>query len=193
MKTAFVLIGVAIFLAASASADPIIVKQRALELRDQNNVRQGINPPNQPAQPAQPAAPGASSAPSPLLQQSLAKVKAELAAIQANSPLTTTQKQQLAKDLLACAQGASKPSQATVSALSASIAAAFAQKPLSDASRNRLVSRLAAVFNPANIQASQMQAVYADVQAIFQENGMVRRDAVKIADQLKAVGAETQR
>ena len=193
MRTAFVLIGAAIFLAASASADPIIVKQRALELRNQNNVRQGIAPPSQPGQPAQPAAPSASSAPSPLLQQSLAKVKAELAAIQANSPLTATQRQRLATDLLACAQGTSKPSQATVSALSESIAAAFVQKPLSDASRNRLVSRLAAVFNPANIQASQMQAIYADVQAIFQDNGLVRRDAVKIADQLKAVGAETQR
>lgn len=196
MKTAFVLLGAAILLAGSASADPIIVKQRALELRNQNNVRQGVTPANQPGQagqPAQPAAPGASSAPSPLLQQSLAKVRADLAAIQANSPLTATQKQQLAKDLLACAQGASKPSQATVSALADSLAAAFAQKPLSEASRNRLVSRLAAVLNPANIQPSQMQAVYADVQAIFQDNGMVRRDAVKIADQVKAVGAETQR
>lgn len=183
----------AIFLAASASADPIIVYKRALETRDQNNVRQGIDPATQPGQPAKPAAPTASSAPSPLLQQSLAKVKADLAAIQANSPLTTTQKQQLAKDVLACAQGAGKPSQATVSALTDSLAAAFVQKPLSEASRNRLVSRLAAVLNPANIQAAQMQAVYADVQAIFQDNGMVRRDAVKIADQLKAVGAETQK
>jgi len=41
---------------------------------------------------------------------SLAKVKTDLAAIQANSPLTVTQKQRLATDLLACAQGASKPS-----------------------------------------------------------------------------------
>jgi hypothetical protein len=193
MRTAFVLIGTAIFLAASAFADPIIVKQRALELRDQNNVRQGIAPATQPGQGGQPAAPVTSSPPSQLLQQSLAKVKADLTAIQANSPVTTTQKQQLTKDLLACAQGAGKPSQATVSALADSLTAAFSQKPLSDASRNRLVSRLAAVMNPANIQPSQLQAIYADVQAIFQDNGTVRRDAVKIADQVKAIGAETQK
>ena len=107
--------------------------------------------------------------------------------------MTATQKLQLTKDLQACAQGSSKPSQATVSALAESLANAFAQKPLSEASRTRLVSRLAAVLNPGKISAAQMQAIYADIQAIFQDNGMVRRDAVKIADQAKAIGAETQR
>jgi hypothetical protein len=120
-------------------------------------------------------------------------VKADLAAIQANSPATATQKQQLAKDLLASAQGASKPAPTTVAPLADSLAAAFVQKPLSDADRNRLVSRLAAVLNPAKIQGSQMQAIYDDIQAIFQANGMKRSDAVKIVDQVKAVAAETQK
>jgi len=192
MKTT-VLLCTAILLAGSASGDPIIVKQRALELRNQNNVRQGVAPPAQPAAPAQRAAPAASSAPSPLLQQSLARLRADLAAIHANSPVTATQKLQLTKALQACAQGAGKPSQATASALADSLASAFSQKPLSDASRNRLVSRLAAVLNPSGISAAQMQAIYADIQAIFQANGMARRDAVKIADQAKAIGAETQK
>jgi hypothetical protein len=190
MKTAFAWIGAVVLVAGNAFADPIIVKQRALELRNQNNVRQGVTPPSPPAQPA---APAASTAPSPLLQQSLAKVKADLAAIQANSPVTATQKSQLTKDLLASAQGGSKPSQETIAALTDSLAAAFAQKPLSEASRNRLVSRLAAVLNPANIQATQMQAIYDDIQAIFQANGMTRSDALKIVGQVKAVAAETQR
>ena len=64
---------------------------------------------------------------------------------------------------------------------------------LSDTDRGRLVSRLAAVLNPANIQPAQMQAIYADVQAIFQVNGLARKDAVKIVDQVKVVAAETQR
>jgi len=55
------------------------------------------------------------------------------------------------------------------------------------------VSRLAAVLNPANIQSAQMEAIYADVQAIFQANGVARKDAVKIVDQVKAVGAETRK
>jgi hypothetical protein len=196
MKRALALITAAGILAGNVFADPIIVKQRALELRNQNNVRQGVTPspqPGQPTQPVAPSVPAASTAPTTLLQQSLARVKADLAAIQANSPVTSTQKQQLAKDLLASAQGASKPSPATVAALADSLAAAFVQKPLSEASRNRLVSDLAAVLNPARIQAAQMQAIYDDIQAIFQANGMARKDAVKIVDQVKAVGAETQR
>jgi hypothetical protein len=103
------------------------------------------------------------------------------------------QKQQLAKDLIAAAQGASKPSQSTATDLANSLAAAFAEKPLADKDCSRLLSDLAAVLNPAKIQASQMQAIYADIQAIFQANGMARKDAVKIVDQVKAVAAETQK
>jgi len=194
MKTVLALLGAVILLAVNvfAQAD-IIIKQRAKEIRDQNNVRQGINPATQPAQPSQPGTPTASTTPTPLLKQNLAKLQADLAAIQANSSVTAAQKQQLTKDVLACAQGASKPSVGTISPLADSLAAAFAQKPLSDTDRGRLVSRLAAVLNPANIQSAQMQAIYADIQAIFQANGMARKDAVNIVDQVKAVAAETQR
>jgi hypothetical protein len=190
MKRAFALIGTAVLLAGSLLADPIIVKQRALELRDQNNVRQEVTPPSQPTQPAPPAA---STAPPTALQQSLAKVRADLAAIKPNSPVTPEQKQRLTKDLLASAQGVSKPSQATVATLADSLAAAFAQNQFSDGARSRAVSDLAAVLNPAKIQPAQMQAIYADIQAIFQANGMARKDAVKIVDQVKAVAAETQK
>ena len=196
MKAAFALLGAVVLLAGSGFAQSdVIIKKRAQEIRDQNNVRQGIASPAQPAQPSQarPATPAAPAAPNPLLQQNLAKVKANLAAIQANSAVTPAQKQQLTTNLLACAQGPGKPSQGTVAGLAESLTAAFAQKPLSEASRNRLVSDLAAVLNPAKIQAAQMQAIYGDIQAIFQANGMARKDAVKIVDQVKAVAAETQR
>ena len=48
------------------------------------------------------------------------------------------------------------------------------------------------MLNPANIQPAQMQAIYADIQAIFQANGTARKDAEKIVDQVKAIGAETR-
>jgi hypothetical protein len=191
MKTAFTLLGVVTLLAVNAFAQAdVIIKKRALEIRDQNNVRQGVTPPSQPSQPA---ASSTSTTPPTPLQQSLAKVRTDLAAIKPSSPVTPDQKQQLTRDLLASAQGASKPSQATIAPLADSLSAAFAQKPLSDADRNRLVSDLAAVLNPAKIQPSQMQAIYADIQAIFQANGMARKDAVKIVDQVKAITTETQR
>jgi hypothetical protein len=191
MKRAIGLFGAATLMAGSVFAGPdAIIKQRALEIRDQNNVRQGVTPPSQPAQPA--PTPGTSVSPTPI-QQSVSKLRADLTAIKANTPATAGQKQQLAKDLIAAAQGASKPSQSTATDLANSVAAAFAEKPLADKDCSRLLSDLAAVLNPAKIQASQMQAIYADIQAIFQANGMARKDAVKIVDQVKAVAAETQK
>jgi len=178
-------------LAASAFAQSdVIIKQRAKEIRDQNNVRQGVTPPAAPAQPARPAA-ATSSSPTPV-QQSLAKVRADLTAIKLNSTVTPEQKQQLAKDLLATAQGANKPSSEKVATLADELSAAVAQKPLSDTDRNRLLTDLAAVLNPANIQPAQMQTIIADVQAIFQVNGLARKDAVRITDAVKAVAAETR-
>jgi len=190
MKTAFALIGVAVLLAGNLFADPIIVKQRALELRDQNNVRQGVAQPNQPTQPAPTPATGA--APTPI-QLSIGKLRADLTGLKANAPVTAEQKQQLTKDLIAAAHGASKPSQATAANLADSLAGAFAAKPLPDKDCSRLLSDLAAVLNPAKIQPAQMQAIYADIQAIFQANGTARKDAVKIVEQVKAVAAETQK
>ncbi len=190
------MLGVATCLTASALAGPESVLKRARETRDQNNVRQAVPSPAQPAQAAQPnkpAMPAVPSAPSSLLLKNLAKVRTDLAAIQANSTLSPGQKLQLTTNLLACAQGPGKPSQATVAALTDSLTAAFVQKPLPDTSRNRLVSDLAAVLNPAKIPPGRMQAIYDDIQAIFQANGMARNDAVKIVDQVKAVGAEIQK
>ena len=191
MKTVLALIGATTLVVGNVFAGPdVIIKQRAKEIRDQNNVRQGVTAPSQSVQPA--TAPATTANPTPI-QQSIAKLRADLVAIKANAPVTAEQKQQITRDLLAVAQGANKPSQPTAASLANSLAAAFAEKPLADKDCSRLLSDLAAVLNPANIQPTQMQAIYADIQAIFQANGMARKEAVKILDQVKAVGAETQK
>lgn len=193
MKAAITLMSLAALLAVPVIAGPdVIIKQRAKDIRDQNNVRQGVPPPTAAPQP-QPARPAATTASPTPVQQSLARVRADLAAIKPNSQVTAEQKQQLAKDLLATAQGVNKPSYATVAALANELSAALAQKPLSDTSRNRLLTDLAAVLNPTNIQPTQMQAIVSDVQAIFQANGMTHKDAARISDAAKAVAAETRR
>ena len=171
----------------------IIIKQHAREISDQNNVRQGVAPPTQPSRPTQPTTTSPTTASVTPVQQALAKVRADLTALKAGSPVTAAQKQQLAKDLLAAAQGANKPSLATVTTLAEDLSAAYSQKPLSEDNLKRLLTDLAAAFNPANIQPTQMQAVVADVQAIFQVNGLARKDAMKIADDLKAIAAEARR
>src|ERR1700674_3101995 len=104
MKTTIVFVGVAVLSAASVLAGPAdIIKQRAKELNNQNNVRQEVAPPTQPTQP-----PASTPPPS---SQSLTRLQADLAVIQGGSVVTAEQKQKLANGLIAAAQGA-KPSPA---------------------------------------------------------------------------------
>ena len=189
MKPIFVSLTLAIFLPAStfAAGSEAIIKQRAKELRDQNNVRQGVPAPAPPQQPTKP------NATQPAALTPVAKLQADLAAIKPNSQVTAEQKQQLNRDLLALALGPKKPSPGATSKLAADMSAALAQKAPSEATRSRLVQDLNGVFNPANIQASQMQDIVSDVQAVFQTSGVPRKDAVTIADDVKAIAAELQK
>jgi len=191
MKTVLSLIGATVLVSGSVFAgSQEIILQRAREIRNQNNVQQGIAAPAQPARPA--TAPATSASPTPI-QRSIAKLRADLTAIKPNAPATASQKQQIMLDLMAVAQGANRPSQPVSATLANSLAATFAEKPLPDKDCGRLMSDLAAVLNPARIQPAQMRAIYADIQAIFQANGVERKEAVKMVDQVKAVGAETQK
>src|ERR1017187_8419579 len=99
MKRAIGLFGAATLMAGSVFAGPdAIIKQRALEIRDQNNVRQGVTPPSQPAHPAPPPD---MIYPRTPIQQSVSKLRADLTAIKANTPAPAGQKQQLPNDLFA--------------------------------------------------------------------------------------------
>jgi hypothetical protein len=194
MNRALVTLGATALLTASAFAQAdVIIKKRAQEIRDQNNVRQGVTSPSRPAQAAPATAPTAAAQSSPTpVQQSVARLRVDLTALKGQPKVTAEQKQQVANDLIGLAHGTGKPSQATAAKLADSLTAAYAAQPLAEKDLNRLLSNLAAVLNPAKIQPAQMQAIQADIQAIFQANGTDRKDALKITDQVKAVGAEVK-
>jgi hypothetical protein len=193
MKLMFVLVGAGSLMAlnALAAGSEAIIKQRAKDLSNQNNVRQGVPPPSQ----APAAAPRTSTtAPATLSpQQALAKLQTDLAAVKVNSNVTPAQKQQLARDFTVLAQGARKPSPATANKLAEELSAALAQQALSEGKLSRLTQNLNAALNPGNIPASQMQEIVSDVQAIFQVSGLPRKDAAAIADSVRAIAAELQK
>jgi len=192
MRTALTILTAVTLSAGSVWAGPdVIIRERAKELRDQNNVRQGVAPPTQPGgAPGQgQAAPGT---PVPQLSPTLVSFRTELGALKADSEPSAAQKQKLAQDLRAGAQGA-KPSLATVTKLVEDLAAAAVEKPLPDPSRARFVQELDAVLNPAKYPQAKLDGIVADVQAIFQENGLKRSRAVAIADDVKAIAAEIAR
>ncbi len=190
MKKTLGLIAASMLLAGNLFAgSQEIIKQRAKDVVNENNIRQGAPSPVQPA-----ATPGAATAPvNPQQQQALARLKADLAAIKPNATVTNAQKQRLAADLIAVAGGAAKPSLAAATTLAEDLSAALLENALPDASRARLVQELDAVLNPAKYPQVKMDGIFSDIQAIFLAGGTARKNAVKISDDVKAIAAETRK
>jgi hypothetical protein len=189
MRIIFIVFSAVGLASISAQADPaVIIRERAKELSNQNNVRQGVASPTQPAL----STPTPSALTGPTLSPALLRFNTEIAAIRADAQVTPDQKQKLAQDLIVSAQGA-KPSLGSTSKLAADLSAAFTEKPLSATSRARFVQELDAVLNPAKYPQAKLDGIIRDVQTIFQENGLARMKAMAIADDVKAIAAEIQK
>jgi hypothetical protein len=189
MRITSAVFGAVAFASTCALADPgVIIRERAKELRDQNNVRQGVESPAQPSQPASiPNAPAG-----PTLSPALLRFNTDIASIRADSQVTPDQKQKLAQELVAGAQGA-RPSLAAATKLAADVSAAFAEKPLSATSRARFIQELDAMFNPGKYPQAKPDRILSDIQAIFQENGLARIKAIAISEDVKAIASEIQK
>ena len=101
------------------------------------------------------------------------------------APTSQSGEQQLATDLTAMAEGATKPSQANE--------AAAADKNLSSREIAQLTSDFNKVLNSAGISVSEFNAVVSDAQTILKASGISSSDAALIAADLKAIGAEVQK
>jgi hypothetical protein len=186
MKLAWLLAVVANVLALeSALAGPeTIVRERAKELSNQNNVRQGVAPPTQPSQPS--PTPGNTAPAPPPKSQAVLQFEADLGSIKANDPVTPVIKQKLATDILAIAEG-TKPSPAAAAKLAEDLATAASAKPLKPEYRSRLGTELDAILNPAKYPKSNPSGIFSDIQATFQANGSERKQAVAISDGVKGL------
>jgi hypothetical protein len=169
----------------------MIIKQRAKDLNNQNNVRQGIAAPAAPAPGTAAARSTAAAAPATPAQTAAARLQADLGALKTGTAATAEQKQKIARDLTASATGGAKPSSGTVTKLANDLAGSAAAVPAPE--RSRLAQDLTAVLNAGNFQGKQIEAIVADVQAIFQANGVARPAAVAIADDAKAIASEIQK
>ncbi|HVV02489.1 MAG TPA: hypothetical protein VHH88_14065, partial [Verrucomicrobiae bacterium] len=160
-----------------------IIKQHARALANQNNPAQTTPPPARPTAPApRPAAPRSSAG--------QIAFQTDLAVLKPGTEATATQKHKMVADILSMAQG-TKPTEASVSNLANDLAAtvAAADEPLSAATRARLAQELDAVLNPSKYPSANIAGIFADIQAIFQQNGGDRHNAAKISDDVKALQA----
>lgn len=190
MKTTFCLIAIALGVANQVYAQGaagVIAKQRAHEVVNQSNVRQGIGAPAAPATTPTAAQPGRT-----LPAEPISKLKADLAAIVGTSSVSADLKKQLTTNMLACARGSKKPSMAAVEKFSNSLSAALAGKSLEASVTSRLAQDINLALNSASLSAQRTTEISDDVQAILQTGGATRGVAVNVSGELKAVVAELQ-
>lgn len=171
----------------------VIIKQRAKELNNQNNVRQGIATPAPAVPTGEPAAPGAPARPLTPQEVALGRIQSDLTAMKPDAPVSTQQRQQLAKDLLAAVQGEAKPSPTAASKLAQQLSGVLGDKLFATVTIKRLVQDLNTVLSPSKVAPSQLKDVVADIQAIFQANNVDRKDAVAVANAAQALAEEIKK
>src|SRR6266581_7944049 len=158
MKTIFGFLLMLSTTAAFSQGADVMIRQRARNLANQNNARQGVAPPAQSQPPA--------ANPTPAAPPSLPQLKTDLAAIKTGAAVTPELKQKLAADILAGAQ-ATKPSQTAANKLAEDLANAFSTKPLPPANLARLVQQIDALINPSKFPQAKPQGIYDAIQASF--------------------------
>ena len=187
MKTGATVLCALLVAGSAFGGSETIIRERAKELRNQNNVRQGVAPPTAVLAPN----PGYAVNTPPPQSPALLRLKADLVAITANSQVSAAQKQKIAQDLLAVAQG-TKPTLITASRFAENVSFAQSQKPLPSASLARLIQEIDAILNPARYPQAKPEGIFADVQAIFQANGLHRTKAVEISTDMKILAGEVK-
>jgi len=172
-----------------AQAD--LIKRRAKETVNQNNVRQGVPAPAQTQPPrSAPAPPGASNTVTQV--QSLTRIKSDLAGFKTGTVATAEQKQKFTVNL-AYAARRTKPSLATVQKFVDSLTAALTGATLTSDQQVRLAQNLDAVLNARTFPTTQFDKIIEDTQAILEVGAVKRATAVRVAADLKAIGAEVRR
>lgn len=126
-------------------------------------------------------------------QQNIQKLTSDLQAIKQGSQVTPEMKQALKNDLMAMADGATKPDQALVQKLADDLADAMSDGNISNAEKAKLTNDLYAVMNSANIPASEVNQAIADAQVILAASGVTKQDVQTIANDMKAIVAEFQK
>lgn len=120
------------------------------------------------------------------------KLQADLNSIKQGSQVTQDQVNALKADLMAMADGATKPDQALVQKLAIDLANAIADGKLTSKEKAQLSQDLYAVMNSANIPTSEVNQAIADAQTIFTASGITKEEVTVIVSDLKAIAAEAK-
>jgi len=187
MKMLPYLLSLTLFAVVTAHAGPeTLVKQRAKDVRDQNNSRQGVPAAPPASQPSGPT-PVELSRPTSSKPNATSKLKADLASWQTQKPVKPEAKQEFADDLQSAGKGSKRPSTAALKKFSDSLAEVLAGKPLESADLARLVQNLNLAVNSASLSGERTDEIAAEVQAVIEKVGVTGSTAAAPVNDLKAV------
>jgi hypothetical protein len=178
-----------------------IIKQRARELSDQNNARQGA-PPRAPSGPVRPAPPGAPAGGAPAVAQptvaspevlrkyDIGNLKSEIAALKPGAQVGTAQMERITRNLGNASRGVARPSAKAVGVLAADLAKVLPQAELAASGQAQLAEDLVTVLNCGALQPSHAQGVIARIESDLSRAGVSRREAAGVGDDLRAIASE---
>jgi hypothetical protein len=194
MKHLIIAIAALTTLTASAQLGvDAIAKQRARDAANQNNNRSMTPPAAGGAAAAarpRPVPPTITATPLTPSQQAYANFQSQLFAVNTNTAANL--KPTLAKDMASVAQGANKPSEATLNKLSDHLTTAYGETTLKAPQKTRLAQDIAVLLNSANTSTAQKEAMIQDVESILQTGGASADNASAVAADLKTVTDEVK-
>lgn len=190
----------ALTMTAGHAGSEHLVKQRAKDLRDQNNERQGVAPnsratpsPSQPVAPAQPTpTPYAAAPAAPQLSPQAARIVKSLETVSKSKNPSDEAKQQLTDDIAAAVRGAAKPSPSKIEKLGRDFAKAVAGTELSATQSSKLAGQIERALNES-LSAKDMEALAAEMTETLKAAGAGKIDAAVVSNDIKSVIAEVQR
>jgi hypothetical protein len=170
-----------------------LIKQRAKDVANQNNQRQGVpSPPPPSAPPAQPVTAPAPVRPAgPALSTQAAAIRDALAAVLKAGDPTDDTTQALQQSLSAAASAKARPSETTLAKLARDLAKGLSGTDLSSAAQSQLALQLETLLkSPATAKDTETRTTA--IHDLLREVGVGRVDAMVVANDLKVVGLELQ-
>lgn len=123
-------------------------------------------------------------------KENIRQLFGDLNAMRAESQVTSEQIVKLRDDLHAMLNGATAPSEESVTQLRTDLQAAMADDELSPREKATLANDMQDVLASAQIPVEEFQAVVGDLRAIVEASGMTSDDLQLIADDLRAIQDE---
>jgi hypothetical protein len=195
----FMLASLALMLiTGSVLAQAELVKQKAEQIRANNNQQQGVAAPTAPA----PTAPGAQSPTAmPSLTNGLtlapqAQVDhfiADASALKAGTAATPEQQLALANDLNALIRGGTKPAKATLTKLAGDLSTALTEKNLASKDVTLLAKNFNILLNSAPLAAARVQPLVAQAQTVLKTAGLSPAVLDAVVGDLKAIVSDIQK